>query len=111
MWPSMPCTTSWSRQTAGDDAIFPFAVSCLQTTAPSRLLGDRLRLRRLERAVPLLENHLREEARHHAPFAEVAEPLLRLLAVREREGELRVTRAGSRRQREAAAEARVHVRH
>jgi hypothetical protein len=37
MWPSMPCTISWSRQTAGDAAILPRGVSCRQTMLPFRI--------------------------------------------------------------------------
>src|SRR4051812_49642958 len=35
----MPCTTTWSRQTAGDDAIFPFGVACFQRTLPLRIFS------------------------------------------------------------------------
>ena len=60
-------------------------------------------VRALQRAVALLEDHLREEPGHHDAFAEVAEPRLGLLAVRECERELRdsasrrPSAAGSRR--------------
>src|SRR4051794_31624748 len=70
-------------------------------------LGERLEVARR----PLGEAEVREEARHHDAGAEVADARLRPLAVRERDRELRVTAAGGVRERERAAEARVHVRH
>src|SRR6478752_2436933 len=61
--------------------------------AVSRLLGHRLRLGKLQRARVLLEDHLREVAGHHDAHAEVAETRLGLLAVRERERELGISRS------------------
>src|SRR5207248_367830 len=57
------------------------------------------------------EHEVREEPRHHDALAELAERRLRPLAVRQRDRELREPRAGRRRQREAAAEARIDVGH
>src|SRR5947209_16767567 len=59
----------------------------------------------------VLEDHLREEARHDDAFAEIAETRLEAFALGERESHLRVPRAGRRGQREAATEAWVDVRH
>src|SRR5438128_2672673 len=52
---------------------------------------------------------VREEARHHDALRELADPGLRALAGREGEDELGVAPSGRLRERERAAEARVHV--
>src|SRR6266511_784134 len=55
------------------------------------------------------QDEVREEAGHYDPLLELAQPRLRVLAVRERDRQLGIAAAGSKRKREGTAEARVHV--
>src|SRR5436309_14562016 len=102
-------TTAAIGYASGDERSAPVAAASALTGLGRNGLRHLFGVRPQRPVAVRRQAQVGEEARHHDPLAELAEPRLGTLTARQRERELGISPAGSEREREAAAEARVDV--